>query len=178
MQEPQKIEIRRPLLGNILLILACSAFVAICVLILRLELGDAFERFIAIVGIIFFGGGGLFFVIAKMRKPIVIVSSKGITVSYGWGENFVRWKDVERFEIVTQSVRGTKHKHVAIFAPKAKGIVGAGAISQTATEVVTGWEEAPTLLIGLSFSFIKPEVIVGTLQEFHDRYKAARDDGA
>ena len=169
----QRVVIRRPLWGNILFILACAAFVAIGMFLRNDE--DGFIRFIAYTCIAFFGGGGLLYVVLMMRKPIVVITREGVTVPYGWGSNFVPWEHVTKIEVVTQTV-GTRYaassqKYIGIFAPEAKGTVGAGKFSQTVTQAITQWEEVPTMLITLSFSFTKIEKVMEVLQLYHEEYR-------
>ena len=165
-----QVVIRRSFWGNILLLLLCSAFVFAGIFIR--QGGDAFYRFWGLLSIIFFGGGGLFYIIFAAWRPVAVISNEGIDVPLWRGSNFVRWRDVEKIEVVVQYAAG-KHKYIGIFAPSATGIVGSGKTSQKITQGVTGWKEVPTLLINLSFTFVKIEKVMGILQEFHDRYKAA-----
>lgn len=163
-------EIKRPAIGNAAFIAVCSLFVIALVIIYFASEQNVEDLLFAGFGIAFFGGGGLLFVIFQMRKPLVVMCSKGITVPHGWKESFVPWEDVERIETITQSAGRTKIKHVAVYAPNAKGVAGSDAVSQTITESVTGWDEAPTLLIPTSFIFRKPEYIAQTLRDAHERY--------
>ena len=165
-----EVVIKRSFGGNVLLFLLCSAFVLVGIFILH-HTGSAFERFWGVVCIIFFGGGWLFYVIFAARRPVAVISNEGIKIPLWRGNNFVQWKDVEKIEVVVQYVAG-KHKYIGIFAPGATGIIGTGRVAQKVTQGVTGWKEVPTLLINLSFTFVKIEKVMATLQEFHDRYKA------
>lgn len=171
--EHKEIVVRRPLFANVLLIVACAIFVVGGVLIQQNE--DASIRIAGIISIIFFGGGGLLYIVFMAGKPIAVISGKGITVPYGWGENFVTWENVDKFEVVEQTVKSKGHtqkiKYIGIFVNDTQGIAGAGEISQAISQKVTGWNEVPALTINLSFSFIKIEKVMGILQEFYDEYK-------
>jgi len=158
-----------------LLALCGSALVVGHMFILQHEDNDIFLRFIAIAGIIFFGGGGLLCIIVLAWKPIVVISSEGITVPYGWGKNFVPWENVEKFEVVEQVVnagRGgfVRQKYIGIFVFDKEGIVGVGKVSQAIAQKITGLVNVPALSINLSFSFVKIEKVMGILQEFYDNY--------
>ena len=164
-----EVVVRRSFWGNALLILGCSAFVLLSTVFVHQDV-NAFARFL---GIVLFGGGGLFWVIFVMWSPIVIISSEGIKIpSVMRGRNFVPWKDVEKFEVVVQDIGVTKQKYIGIFASNTEGIVGTGKTSKKVSQALTGWKEVPAMLINLSFSFVKTETVMEVLQEFHDRYKA------
>jgi len=172
----KQVVIRRSVVGNLLLILGCSAFVAGSVFILQNE--SMFMRLAAIAGIVFFGGGGLLYIIVMAWKPIVIISSEGITVPFGWGKNVIPWKNVDKIEVIEQTVntgRGglVRQKYIGISVFEKDGIVGAGETSQAVAQEITNWKEVPAVLINLSFSFAKIEEVMKTLQEFHDEYRTA-----
>ena len=178
-----KVVIRRTLLGNLLIILICFAFVAACLFMMQLD--EAFYTVIGIIGIVFFGGGGLLFVIVMMRKPIAIISNEGITVPHGWGENIVTWENVVKIEVVQQRIENavattvapaktkTTQKYIGIFVFDEQEIAGTGEKSKAITKKLTAWEEVPSLIINLNFSFLNVEYIAGVLQEFHNKYKSA-----
>ena len=172
----EQVVIKRPLLGNILFVFICAAFVVGSLFIIQILNENVFIRLIAIISIIFFGGGGLLYILTMAWKPIVIISNDGITVPFGWGKNFVSWENVDRFEVVEQVVNvgaaiKAKQKYIGVFVFDKKGIAGTGKISQTISQVVTNWEEVPAVLINLSLSFVKIEKVMGVLQEFHDKHK-------
>jgi len=125
------------------------------------------------IGIIFFGGSGIF-AVTQIQKPVVVISDEGITAPFLWHENFVSWEDVERFEVVTQTVRTTRVSYVGVFAPNARGIVGADGAWKYITKASTGWAEVPTLIVNTSFTCICPDEVVGILQEFHNEHKIAQ----
>lgn len=171
--EHKEVIIKRHLLGNILLIIVCAIFTVGGILMQQYE--EATIRIAGIICIIFFGGGGLLYVVFMAGKPIAVVSGKGIMASYGWGEGFVAWENVDRFEVLEQTVKIKGHKqkikYIGIFVNDMKGTAGAGEISQAISQKVTGWNESPTLIINLSFSFVKIEKVMGILQEFYDEYR-------
>jgi len=165
-----KVVIRHSLLGNILLAICCAVFVAMGIFLLQL---DTLERIIGIAAIVFFGGGGVAYFLLMSWKPVAIISNTGITVPYGWGRNFVPWENVVKFEIVVQNIGVSKQKYIGIFVADTTGIVGAGKFSQSLTKDITGWAEAPAMLINPSFTFLKIEKIMQILQTFYDEYKKA-----
>jgi len=166
-----KIVIKRTLLGNLSFVFICLCFVAGGWFIMQLY-DDTAVTIIGIIAIVFFGGGGLVFMIIMIRKPIAIISDKGITVPHGWGEHFVVWENIVKIEVVVQDLGSTRQKYIGIFVFDRRGITGTGAKSQAITRKVTKWKNAPALLINLSFSFLNVEYIAGVLQEFHDKYKS------
>ena len=166
-----KVVIKRSLLGNILLIVGCTIFVAVGALMLR---GDIVIRIIGIVSIVFFGFGGLLYLVFMSWKPIAILSDEGITVPYGWRKSFASWENINRIEIVEQKIvseGGThKQKYIGVFVNDKTGLVGANARSQRITTAITGWDEVPGLVIVPSFSF-EMEKIMEIIQEFYDIHK-------
>ncbi|MCL2863901.1 MAG: hypothetical protein FWE25_00015 [Lachnospiraceae bacterium] len=167
-----KVTIKRPLWGNLSFILICFAFVAGSLFII--QMGEMVYTIVGIIGIAFFGGGGLLFVILMMRKPIVMISDKGITVPYGWGENFVTWENIAKIEVLEQAITNTAvQKYIGIFVFDRQGITGAGKKSQTITKKVTGWTNTPALLINLDFSFLNIQYITSVLQELHDKFSVS-----
>lgn len=165
----KKVVIKRSLLGNVLMLLVCAAFAVIGFWLIKSE-----EHFwLGIFSIVFFGGGGLLFSILMMRKPIAVLSHEGITVPYGWGENFVAWENVDRFEIMEQRIRSRNTnqtvKCIGIFVHDSEGIVGAGSLSKTLSKEVTGLDKVPDMTITLAFSFIKIEKVMKILQEHYDK---------
>jgi len=169
----QQVVIRRPLGKNILFILACAAFVGAGILILHVESEDAFYRLIAIIAIVFFGGGGLLHVALKMWKPVIMISDKGITVPQWRGENVVPWENIKKIKVVTQYVGGRNQKYIGIFVFDSKNIVGADKVSKGLRKIGANWTEMPAILLTPSFSFDIKEVM-GILQEFHDKHKTTR----
>ena len=170
----KEVVIRRPLIGNILGILGF-----VIVFLGSVYMPRDWDRgwwdlryWIVKICIPFWGLGGLYFILFKMRKPIVVISDKGVTVPSGWGEDFVPWEKVDRIEVLVQQLTFQKRKWIGIFATDSEDKAGIGKISQEVTQGVTGWEEAPDLLINLAFSFIKIEQVMGILQEFHEAYQA------
>ena len=97
----EQVVIKRPLVGNLLLILGCVAFVAGGIFILQIE-EDTFLRLIAIASIVFFGGGGLLFIIVLAWKPIVTISNEGITIPHGWGKNSFSFLKIEKVMRILQ----------------------------------------------------------------------------
>ena len=169
----EKVVIRRPVWGNLLLVLGCAAFVAAGFYLM--QTGDFSYRIIGIVSIVFFGGGGLFYMICSSWRPIVVISDEGITVPYGWGKNTVLWHNVKKFEIVTQNLgAGGKQQYIGIYAFDSEGIVGTGKKSRALTQKITGWETVPDMSISLGLSFVKIEKVMEMLQEYHERYQARR----
>ena len=172
----KQVVIRRPFCGSMLFILGCAVFVVTGLFMQQGE--DSFYRLIGVVSIVFFGGGGLCYLTFLAWKPIVIVSSEGITAPYGWGKSFVLWENIDRFEVVEQVIhaeRGgrVRQKYIGIFVFNKGAAVGAGKVSQTIMQAKTDWRDVPAVLINLSFSFIKIEKLIEVLQEFHDKYKIA-----
>jgi len=163
-----QVVIRHSLLGNILLAIGCVAFVVMGIFMLQL---NTFERIVGIAAIAFFGGGGVAYFISMSWRPVAIISDAGITVPYGWGKNFTPWENIVKFEVVVQNAGGAKQSYIGIFVSDATGIVGAGKLSQLVTKEITGWAEAPAMLINPSFTFIKIEKIMQILQTFYDEYK-------
>ncbi|MCL2589166.1 MAG: hypothetical protein FWD84_07130, partial [Oscillospiraceae bacterium] len=86
-----KVVIQRTLLGNLSFVLMCLCFVAGGWFIMQLSDNTA-ATIIGIIAIVFFGGGGLMFMITMIRKPIATISDKGITIPHGWGEHFAAWE--------------------------------------------------------------------------------------
>lgn len=168
--EYKQVVIRRSLFSIFLFIIGCAIFVVGGIFLLPST------RFLSIITIIFFGVGGLFYVAFMALKPIAVVSSKGIMVPYARGEIFVPWENVERFELIEQTV-GYKYKYkkkyIGIFAANAEGIVGANKILQAITQSILDWREVPALLIDPSLSAIKIEIIMEILQKFYDEYRNA-----
>jgi len=178
-----EVVIKRHILGTLLLILGCLAFVVACVFILRSESENEVLRFFAIVGIVFFGGGGLVYAVVMSWKPIVVISRDGITIPFGWGKNFISWENVDRIEVIEQTVdagRGgvVRQKYIGVSVFDRGGIVGAGETSKAVAQEITNWKEVPAVLINLSFSFAKIEDVMKTLQDFHDEYKNAESTQA
>jgi len=175
------IVIKRTLLGNLSFVLLCLVFVAGGLFIMQQD--ETATTIIGIIAIVFFGGGGLMYVILMIRKPIAIISDKGITVPHGWGENLAAWENIVKIEVMEQVIESTvvttsvatntrtKQKYIGIFVFDRREIKGAGTKSQAITKMVTGWESVPALLINLNFSFLNVEYIAGVLQELHDKYK-------
>ena len=162
--------IRRSFWGNVLFTLGCAAFVVAGVFLLQSE--DS--QLIGVICIVFFGGGGLCYLILLSWKPIVIASRDGITIPHGWKKTFVLWKNIDRFEVVEQEIhtgRGgiVRQKYIGVFVFSKEGIVGAG----KAWGVRGANGEVPAVLINLSFSFVKIEKAMKFLKEFHDNYKIA-----
>ena len=126
-----------------------------------------------------FGVGGFLYVVLLAWKPLVVISSKGITVPYRRREIFIPWENVGRFEMLEQTVSTSRGqatvRYIGIFAIDNEGIPGAGEISQAITKQVTGWEEAPTVLINPAFTFVKIDKIMETLNEFFHEYKNAKN---
>ena len=166
-----KVVIKRTLLGNFSFVLICFIFVVVGLRLM--QGGEIVATIIGVISIVFFGGGGLMFFILMMRKPIAIISNKGITVPYGWGKNFVAWENIVRIEVVEQDLGATNQKYIGIFVIDRQGIKGAGAKSQSITKMVTRWGDTPDLLINLNFSFLNVEYIAEVLQELHDKQKSA-----
>jgi chorismate mutase len=164
--EQKQVVIRRPLLGNILFAMICAAFVAGSIFLLNDDGGDPATRIVAIVAIIFFGIGGLAYLVFMARKPIVIVTDKGITVPHGRGKTFVPWENIQKFEVLELHVKGTTNKCIGVFVRDAQDMVVAGNLSKLISKSVTGWSEVPELLINPSFTFIKIEKIMDILQSF------------
>jgi len=172
----RQIVIRRPFWGNMLFVLGCAVFVVAGLLMQQGE--DSFYRLIGVASIVFFGGGGLCYLAFLAWKPIVVVSSDGIIVPYGWSKSFVLWENINRFEVMEQVIhagRGgrVRQKYIGIFVFNKEEIVGTGKVSQSITQGITDWKEVPAMLIVLSFSFVKIEKVMKILQEFHDNYKIA-----
>ena len=166
-----KVVIKRTLLGNLSFVLLSLCFVAAGLFLMQLNFTAA--TIIGVISIVFFGGGGLMFMITMIRKPIAIISDKGITIPRGWGEHFAVWENIVKIEVMVQDLGSTRQKYIGIFVFDRRGITGTGAKSQAITKKVTKWKNAPALLINLSFSFLNVEYIAGVLQEFHDKYKNA-----
>ena len=173
----KQLVIRRPFWGNMLFILSCT--VAVLVGLFMQQSEDSFYRLVGVVSVVFFGGGGLCYLVLLAWKPIVVISSEGVTVPYGWGKNFVLWENIDRFEVVEQVIHAgsggrVRQKYIGIFVFNKAGIVGAGTVSQTITQEITSWKEVPAVLINLSLSFVKIEKVMEILQEFHDKYKISK----
>jgi len=167
----EQVEIRRSSAANTSLIMMCILAVIACALVLYAGNLTQSDQIIVIAALIL-STGGIVLAVIQARKPLAIISDEGITAPFLWGENFVPWEDVERFEVVTQVVRTTRVSYVGIFAPNAKGIIGSDGVWKYLTKASTGWSEVPTLIINTAF--IKPDAIIDTLQEFHNEYKIAQ----
>lgn len=169
--ENKKVAIRPSLVGNILLIIIFTIFTVGGIFLLK----DEELMFLGIISIIFFGFGGLLYVLFMAWKPIAVISSEGIIVPYGWGKNFVTWEKVSRFEVIEQTIRvkntSQTNKYIGIFVTDTEGIVGAGKFSKAISQMVTDWDEVPDLLINTSIPFIKTEKVMKILQEFYDEYR-------
>jgi len=156
-----------------LVLLGCAAFVAGGVFILRND-----EIFGGIITIAFFGGGGLYYIAIKMRHPLVIIAPEGITIPWAGGKEFIPWENIEKFEIVEQTVRfgavravGThKEKYIGVFVFDKTGVRGAGKRSQAISRAALNMRNPPAALIHLGLSFLEIEDVLGTLQEHHDAY--------
>jgi len=170
----KNVVIRRSLPTNILVIIACIAFTAMFILMLHIETDISYQM-IAIVGIIFFGGGGILYLAFMSWKPIVVISNEGIIVPYGWGKNEVSWRNVRRFQIVEQRIGGSAQKYIGIFVFDRNGIMGAGKASRAIIKGVTRWQDPPDLLIAPAFSSkAQTKKIINALQEYHNAYKNRR----
>ena len=172
----KQVVIRRPFWGNMLFVLSGAVFVVAGLLMQQSE--NSLIRLVGVMSVVFFGGGGICYLMFMVWKPIVVISSEGIAVPYGWGKNFVLWGNIDRFEVVEQEIHTihgvrTMQKYIGFFVFNKEGIVGAGKVSQTISQGITGWKEVPAVLINLSFSFVKIESVMEILQEFHDKYKNA-----
>ena len=125
----------------------------------------------------FFGIGGLCFLIFAARKPVVIVSKEGLTVPHSRGQDFIRWQEVNRLEVIVQEVaRGNKQKYIGVFASDAANVRKADKTANGITKAVTGWKHVPTALINLDFTGIKPEKLLGTLQAFQEQYQISEKE--
>jgi len=167
-----KVVIKRTFVGNLSFVLLCLGFVVSGLLIMQLN-DDTLATIIGIITIVFFGGGGLMVMIIGIRKPIAIISDKGITIPHGWGEHFAAWENIVKIEVVEQIMGYTKQEYIGIYVFDRRKIARAGKISQAITKKATGWKHPPALIINLSFSFLNVEYIAGVLQELHDKYKNA-----
>ena len=164
----EKIVFRRSLISNIAFFLICLAFV----------IGGFFLLeeiwILGMITMIFFGGGGVLYLLFMSWRPILVITKEGVTVPYGWGENFVSWSNVRKIEMVTQTINtgnGTTTKdYIGVFTFNNEGIVGAGDISKAITSKVTGIEDPPSLLITNSLTFIKYDKILAALNEFYVKY--------
>jgi hypothetical protein len=74
--------------------------------------------------------------------------------------------------VVQELARGNKQKYIGVFASDAVNVRKASKTAEGITKAVTGWAHAPTVLINLDFTGIKPEKLLGTLEGFHKQYKA------
>jgi hypothetical protein len=168
----KQVVIKRSFWGNVLFTLGCAAFTAVGIFILLSD-EDVLFRAIAIVCIVLSSGGGLLYLLLMARKPIVVISDKGISVPHGWGEDFVAWENVRKIEVMEQTTRTqgitNREKLIGIFVNKEAGDVGGA--GQMIAQQVTGWDEIPALQITLSLSFVKIEKVMGILQEFYNEHK-------
>jgi hypothetical protein len=150
--EKNQVIIRRSWIGNMLFFVSCSAFVMAGLFVLE----EA--KFIAIACILFFGIGGLLFIIFMSWKPVVTISEDGITIPRWWDEKFVEWSNV--IEIILRKENST----IIIFYDDGTGY--------TSQKLVINGNEAPALTINYSFSLVKYEKIMLALVKFYDKYKA------
>ena len=125
---------------------------------------------VGILAIALFGLGGLAFLVLVAWKPIVVASERGVTVPFGWGENFTTWRNIRRIAIVEQRINGVVERYVGIYVRNAKGLVGVGRHSKNVAKALTGWEKVPDMLINLSFSFARVEDVRDTLEKCRQQY--------
>ena len=172
-----KVVIRQDPTAIFLMIVACVAFVAGGYWMWNSS-EERFYQFIGIVSIIFFGGGGVFYLLFMSWKPIVTITKQGVETPMGWKSNFVEWSNVDKIEIVTQTVgKGNEQHYVGIFVHDNTGIAGAGRLSQKINQVITDWDEMPAVLISVGFGGIgKINKILDTLLKHHEEYKASYID--
>ena len=167
-----QVVIRHSIWGSILLLSMCTLFVAGSIIALQ-DYANISSRAFGIVGIILFGGGGLLHIIT-MRNPIVTISNMGITVFYTKQGTFVSWENVDRIEVIRQAA-GTRYasekKYIGIFTLDKEESTGVGKVLEKFALVTINQKEMPTLLIDLSFSFVKIKKVMEIMQEFHDKYK-------
>jgi len=167
-----EVVIKRTFLGNLSFVLLCLGFVASGLVIMQLN-DDTLATIIGIITIVFFGGGGLMVMILMIRKPIAIISDKGITIPHGWGEHFAAWENIVKIEVMEQIMGYARQRYIGIFVFDRRKIARTGKTSQAIIKKVTGWKNTQALMINLNFSFLNVEYTAGVLQEFHDKYKNA-----
>jgi hypothetical protein len=79
----------------------------------------------AVVAVVFFGGGAVFFLYKIiLRKPTLVINSKGIYPTYLWKDirQLVLWEDIEKIGLLQQIIKSvgkyhstTKYYHMAIY---------------------------------------------------------------
>ena len=158
----ERIVIRRPILGHMVVLLGCAAFVAVGVLVLRDDI------FVGVLGIALFGGGGLYYAVIQMWRPLVIIAPEGVTVPR---VGVIPWENIEKFEIVEQrSTVAHKEKYIGVFVFDKTGVRGTGKRSQAMSRVLLNMRNPPAAGIHLGLSSFEIEEVLGILQEHHDAY--------
>lgn len=163
----EKIVIRRPLKENILFIGGSLMFVAAGWWLL-----DEW-RILGIICIIFFGGGGILYLALMSWKPILTISSEGVTVPHGFGSNFAAWPNIKKIEPFTQTIQAsgvtTKQEYIGIWTYDSSNILGGGQASKQITSAVTNQDDVPCLLISAMINKNQNN-IMAKLQEYHTKY--------
>jgi len=155
-----QVVIRYPLLGKVLFALLSITFLVAGVFMT--QIGGTIEIIIGVVASVFLGVGGLISVFVVAKRPIAVISTKGIADAYG---GFVAWENVVKFEILEQRIAPTvKQRYIGVFANNAEE-------SQSIIKRLTGWSQTPNLLINTDFSLIKREKVIAIMQRFYDKHK-------
>jgi len=185
--EHKPVIIRRSLLGNFLFFGICIWFVVCSVWIFtspeaeeplrmhvdgeRVPIPWLLAKVAGIILMIISCGASLIFFIFIARKPVAVISSKGITIPILWGENFIPWENIDRFEAVDPPRASTAVKYIGIFVHDTEGLLGAGVTSQKIFKRLTGHEKAPAACIMMELTSVKIDKAMEILQEFYNKYK-------
>ncbi|MCL2223017.1 MAG: hypothetical protein FWC20_11610 [Oscillospiraceae bacterium] len=167
--------IRYPPLGIVLFATSCAAFAVWGVYTLLVERDDVFLLVVAIGAIAFFGFGGAFALPKMARKPMAIVSAKGVTVP-GWRESFVPWSNIREIKIVEQQVHNAKIKYIGVFTRGFGDVAEKGKTSESTGQRATVESETPDLQIVSYFSLVRREKIMDILQSYQKQYALENED--
>ena len=176
----RQVVIRRSFAANVLLAIAFAGIAVVGVVLLRIG-SDLFNRFWAVAIIALSAGGAVYYFAIKSCRPLITISSNGITIPHGRRKNYIPWENIMRFEVLEQKLvhdvlNPDTETHIGIFVFNTDGIMGIGKISQTITELSGGWGgwvENPDLLINAG-SLSKTEEVMEALQAFWDEYNSAK----
>jgi len=161
----KQVVIKRSWVGNMLFAISCLMVVMVGLFILE----EA--KLIGVVCILFFGVGGLYGIVFVAWKPLVIISIDGIAVPNRRGITFVEWSNVKKIEIIKHKIPNATQTYIGIFVFDNNIL---GNFAQNMTTMLTGWDEAPALLINNTFSFVRYEKIMAALEEFYDEYRKSQ----
>ena len=160
-----------------------ALFVFACLLVVMVAFGaigrdETRNLFMITIGIIFCGGGGIYFLVFKSWRPIVTVSKEGISQPTLLKEKFVSWVEINEIRIKVQSIssgRGftTTTKYIGVFTFEGRQEDNAfGYFWAELSKFLTGWSEMPTLLIANQkiLTGIKNEEIIQIMEKYHEEF--------